>query len=173
MQDQSQRSDSEWDAGTLDVEIERMSKDADALLESLREVAGPSPVPNKTIVTAKRSNDSIQTPSLDSFLNENVPPNEGPRYYTDDDDMSDTGSVTSLIKRELGNELRKAEKEFTTKEKAAVVSANLKASVKDEKIEESLILLMTIVWSVVIFLASFASRYMMNDDGRISFPFLA
>ena len=167
----------DWSESAFDMEIEKMSKDADAILESLREVAGASPLPRKhpapILEPPKTDEKSI---SLSSFLQ--TPPNEGPREsYDTDDDMSDTGTVSSLVKRELGNALQEAEREFTAKEEKTAVPVKGEKSSGDnkgsEKIDESLILLMTLVWSLVIFFASVARHYMLNDEGRIVVPFLS
>ena len=172
-------SEEDWSETALDMEIEKMSKDADAILESLREVAGASPPPKqrKKAIAAPISLEARARPldekplSLSTFLDKDTPPNQGPQEnYDTDDDMSDTGTVSSLVKRELGDALQEAEKEFTAHQENRAAT---KATEENVRIDESLILLMTVVWSLVIFIASFASRYMLDDHGRVVFPFFS
>lgn len=152
----SQRTKEDWE-GTLDQEIQKLSKDTDAILESIRRVADPSP----TGAVYRLKNTEMA--DFESRLG-TEPFNDG------DDDLSDTDTVSSLIKRELVDELKEADLKFIKKKENRSLASKTGPS-PEAGVDESLIKLMAIVWTVVILIAGYARKHMLQSDGKIVLPF--
>jgi len=158
--------DNTWEEG-LNSEIRRMTHDADAILESIRQVATAPASPN---------NESFQTPG---------------RYVADDedDDMDDEiqrlGSLSEEMRKTFDAELRNVESSFRSEGLSPVGESSAGSTegpssptsqppdLVKSGIDESLLVTTTIIWSIIIFIVVYAKNHLLNEEGKITLPFLS
>lgn len=155
-----------WE-GELENEVERMTKDADALMESIREVASPKP---KEKTPAAKVHDNSLESSLEK-LEKFKAILEPPKYELDDDDISDAGTLPDELKAALSEELQHAEESFAKFKKEAknekTQVAPTKAATKPlDKSDNLLILALLVVWFLVAWIASVARDRMIDEEGK-------
>jgi hypothetical protein len=156
---------SPWE-GEIDSQIARMTKDADALLDSIREVGSPSPQPRHKYLTPIKHKPVTLT-ALEAVLERSIIP------ATDDDDLSDAGTLPDELKAAISREMQQAEVAFAREysKRNSTDASNSTFSIPAtatafEKPDFLLFSLMIVIWAVVMSLILFAQNNMLDDSGE-------
>ena len=153
----------------FEAEISRLSEDTDAILDSIRQVAEPTP------------RERPKYRSLDEMIQAK---RRATGYRDSDDDMTDDGSVPEEVKQALQDELLVADREFLadtdrvsaeTRNPAKVASfdgvqsAPKKMMVKGTR--KYLFVLVAVLWVYVLLVLYSAFKHgLLNESGFIVWP---
>lgn len=169
----------------FESEIARMSQDTDAILDSIRKAAAPTP----PVERSKRSLNAIlemqKRAAAASYKGHDTDVDTD-----DDDDMTDDGSVPEEVKQKIQDELAMLDTKFSTdpdgiSEEIRHVSfaasfTPMNGGLDDEEkvpsslllFEQNLVPMVVVVWAVVILiLARVAHTGLLDENGFVVLPF--
>ena len=163
----------------FESELARMSQDTDAILDSIRKAAEPTPVKR-----TKRSLNAILEMQKRAASKSN-------ETDTDDDDMTDDGSVPEEVRRQIQDELSMLDTKFSTDPdgvseeiRHVSIEASFISPMKnggdslddDEKIprlsNQNLVMQVVVVWTIVmLILLRVVQKGLLDENGFLMLPF--